>query len=182
MTKVIIGIAGEIASGKGTVAKYLKDKHQASLHRFSTMLRDILKRMSIEENRENMQKVSLIMRQAFGEDSLAKAIFGEVNGDSSSLVVVDGVRRFPDVKYLVTLPEFRLIYIEAEAKKRFERLRERGENTDDGQKTFEEFEKDGQGEAESQIRSLKERSAFVINNDGNLEDLYSQIENILRNI
>ncbi len=43
--KIILGFAGEIASGKGTAAKYLVGRHEAATYRFSTMLRDIVERL-----------------------------------------------------------------------------------------------------------------------------------------
>ncbi|RTZ78906.1 MAG: hypothetical protein DSY98_06640, partial [SAR324 cluster bacterium] len=53
------------------------------------------------------------------------------------------------------IPEFKLAYIETSMENRFERIKKRGENTDDKNKTFEEFKQDHKGEADSQIRGLK---------------------------
>ncbi len=179
MGKIILGFAGEMASGKGTAAKYLVEKYAGSTHRFSTMLRDVAKRMYLEENRENLQKLSTIFRQNFSEDILSKVVYHDVQGDAHDMVVVDGVRRFSDIAYLKTLPEFKLVYVEASLEKRYERIVTRGENADDASKTFEDFKKDQLQEAESQIRDLKDKADFVINNDGNLDELYAQIDKII---
>ncbi len=68
MNKIVLGLAAELAGGKGTVAKYVTEKYDGSSHRFSTMLRDILSRIYLPDSRENMQKLSTILRQNFGED------------------------------------------------------------------------------------------------------------------
>lgn len=180
MEKIILGFAGEISSGKGTAAKYLVEKYAGSTHRFSTMLRDVAKRMYLEENRENLQKISTIFRQNFSEDILSKVIFHDTQNDEHEVVVVDGVRRFSDIEYLKTLPEFKLVYIDASLEKRYERIVGRGENADDSSKTFEEFKKDQEQEAESQIRDLKGKADFVLDNNGSLEDLYAQIDKIIK--
>ena len=52
--KIIIGLVGQLACGKGTVAEYLKEKYGASVYRYSTMLRDVLNRLYLEINRVNM--------------------------------------------------------------------------------------------------------------------------------
>jgi len=179
MAKIILGLTAELAGGKGTVAKYVKEKYQGSSHRFSTMLRDVLDRLYLEQSRENMQKLSTIVRQNFGEDTLAKVIFEDVKKDNHGVVVVDGVRRPADIKYLRELPEFKLVYIDASLEKRYERIIKRGENPDDTTKTFEQFKKDQEGEADSLIRSLKEEANFVVDNNGNFEDLYRQIDKII---
>jgi dephospho-CoA kinase len=53
--KVVIGLTGKIASGKGTIKKYLVEIHNAEECRFSTVLRDILTRLNIENSRENTE-------------------------------------------------------------------------------------------------------------------------------
>jgi len=95
MQKIIIGVAGEIASGKDTVGKYIAEKYGALPLRFSQPLRDVLDRMGLEQNRENMAKLSLYLRKAFGEDILSKIILTEAEKSSSNLVVVDGAGAMP---------------------------------------------------------------------------------------
>jgi len=179
MAKIILGITGEMASGKGTVAKYAIEKYGAGSHRFSTMLRDVTKRMHQEESRDNLQNISTCLRQCFGEDILAKVMAEDVKKDSSEIIVIDGVRRLPDIKYLKEIPGFKLIYIETDLEKRYERIVKRGENSDDLNKTFEEFQKDQEKEAEQQIRGLKFEADFTVDNNGSLEDLYKQLDEIL---
>jgi dephospho-CoA kinase len=57
--KKIIGFVGPMASGKGAASDYLRKKHDAGYHRFSTMIRDVMRRLDIEDSRENMQKLSV---------------------------------------------------------------------------------------------------------------------------
>ncbi len=179
MAKIILGFAGEIASGKGTAAKYLVDKYGSGYFRFSTILRDVLKRLHLEESRENAQKLSTLLRQNFSEDILSKAISEDVLSDRHDIIAVDGVRRLSDIKYLKDLPGFRLVYIEADIEKRFERIVKRGENVDDKNKTFEEFVKDNNRETETQIRGMKNDADFAVDNNGAIAELYGKIDGIV---
>lgn len=180
MSKIILGLAGEISSGKGTTAKYICEKYNGSSHRFSTMLRDVARRMYLEENRENLQKISTIFRENFFDDILSSVIAKDVENDKYEIIAIDGVRRLADIVYLQKILGFKLVYIEADMKKRYERITNRGENSDDNSKTFEEFEKDHEREAERQIKDLKNHAEYVINNNGSLEDLYKQIDEIIK--
>ncbi len=182
MSKVIIGVAGEVASGKDTVGKYIAEKYQATALRFSQVLRDILDRMSLEQSQENMGKLSMHLRKAFGEDILSKGLIVEAERSPSDLVVVDGVRRFPDIIQMQASEQFYFIYVEASPEKRYERLTQRHNNSDDEGKTMAQFEKDALQESESQIRDLKEHADFVISNDGTLEELQKQVDDILTQI
>lgn len=177
--KIILGLAGEIVSGKGTTAKYIINKYNGSSHRFSTMLRDVARRMYLEENRENLQKLSTIFRQNFHDDLLSMVIAKDVENDNHKIIAIDGVRRLADISYLKKIDGFKLVYIEAEIEKRFDRIIKRGENTDDAKKTFEEFKKDHKREAELQIKELKNHADYVIDNNDKFDDLYRQIDKII---
>ena len=178
--KIILGFVGEMASGKGTIAEYLKEKYNASSHRFSTMLRDVADRLYIEKNRENLQRLSTVLRENFSQDLMSKVLAKDVDNDKNNVIVVDGVRRFSDITYLKKINNFKLVYVTADIKKRYERLLKRTENTDDQLKSFEEFKNDHKQEAEIEIVEVGTKADFKINNDGSFKELYDQIEEILK--
>lgn len=180
MNKIILGLVGEPASGKGTVVKYLEKKYGASSHRFSNPLRDVLNRLHLEVDRKNMQDISIILRSQFGQDLLAKIISQDAANDHNSIVIVDGVRRPADIEYLKKLPEFKLAYITTDIKTRYERLVQRGENTDDKTKTFEDFAKEHEVETEANIPTIGKTADFIIDNSKGLEELYKQIDKIIQ--
>lgn len=178
--KIIIGLSGEIASGKGTAAKYLVERHEAMTYRFSTILRDIVKRLHLTEDRDTLQKISTFMRKEFGEDTLAKVMFEDAKHDGHMLIVIDGVRRLEDVKYLRELPEFKLCYITAPMRTRYDRLVLRGENADDTSKTYADFEDDHKRESEREITKLEPFAQEIIDNTGSLPELYAQLDAIIK--
>ncbi len=177
--KIILGLSGEIASGKGTVARHIEEKYKGASFRFSTALRDVARRMSLEENRENLQKISTIFRENFNDDILSVVICRDVEKDAHQIIAIDGVRRMADIKYLKGLEGFKLVYIEAGLDNRYHRIIKRKENSDDGQKTYEEFKADHKREAEQQIKDLKNYADFVIDNNGTFEELYRQVDEII---
>ena len=179
MAKVIFGLVGPLAGGKDTVKKYLADKYKAENCRFSTILRDILKRIDVPIEREKLQQLSTILRQNFGEDVLAKVIATDVTNMKSDIVVVDGVRRMADIKYLTELPNFFLTVIDADLKIRYERMLKRNENVGDDKKTYEQFLKDHEAEADKETPIVMKKAKYKLNNDGSLEDLYRQVDELV---
>jgi dephospho-CoA kinase len=180
MAKLILGIAGEMSSGKGTIATHVVNERGGSSHRFSTILRDILDRVYLDQSRENFQVLSMILRKNFGEDIMAKSMYHDVKNDKHEIVVVDGVRRMADIAYLREIPHFKLVYVDADMRVRYERIVKRGEKTDDFNKTFEEFKAEHEADAEIQIRDLKNYADYIINNDGTFIDLYKQLDEIIK--
>ncbi len=180
MVKIIIGLTGEMASGKTTGAKYLQKKYSATIYRFSDILKGTLQRLHKQNNRKNLQEVSTMFRTVFGEDALAKAIAEDVRADNNKIVAVDGVRRLGDIEHLKKIEGFRLVYMETDLEICHQRISQRNEKIDDQGKTLSEFKKDRQREAEQQIRGLKKFSDFVIDNNGTLEELHEQIDKLVK--
>ncbi|MFA5999604.1 MAG: AAA family ATPase [Candidatus Paceibacterota bacterium] len=182
MSKVILGLVGSLASGKETTKKYVVEKYNAKDCRFSSILRDILSRVDLPNSRENLQKLSTVMRANFGEDLLARAIANDASKLDADVVVIDGVRRFTDISHLKDLENFILIKIDAEPKIRYERMKIRNENAGDDKKTFEEFLKDQEAEADKQIPEVMKTAKYAIENSGTFEDLYNQIDEIIKKV
>ncbi len=180
--KIILGLVGEIASGKGTVVKYLVNKYQASSYRFSTPIRDVCQRLKIETNRKNLQTMSAILRQTFGEDLFSKVMKEEAKNDNNNVVVIDGIRRPTDIIRLKELPEFKIIYVTANIKTRYQRLIKRAENSRDVLKTYSEFTQDHEAETEVAIPKIGEQADYKIDNNGTKSDLYKQIDTILNKL
>ncbi len=179
MRRIVLGLAGEMASGKGTVSEHLAKTCNTSQHRFSTMLRDVLDRLHLEQSRDNLQHLSTMIRKTYGEDTLARVMAEDVKNDDSEVVVVDGVRRLDDIKYLKELPEFKLVYIDVDLATRYERIIQRDENIDDQGKTFEQFVEESKSEAELQIAGLKEFADIVIDNNGTVDELHAQVDKMI---
>lgn len=179
MSKIILGFVGQLASGKGTAAAYLKKNYGAEVYRFSTMLRDVADRLYIPQTRENLQKISSLFRENFSEDIMSRVMAEDVKNNTHELIVVDGIRRPADAEHLRQIPGFILVHIFAELDTRYERLTERGENLDDNQKTKEEFIADHEREAELKIVDIAAEAQAEINNNGTLNELYQELDTLV---
>jgi len=177
--KIVIGFVGLLASGKGTSAKYLEEKYSAGTYRFSTMLRDLCDRIYIDKSRDNLIKMSEIIRETFGENTMARVMARDASEADNNIVIVDGIRRMADIEYLSRLPNFVLAEIFAEPKTRYERLIKRGENPDDNTKTYEQFLEDHKRSTEMSIPEVASHATEKIDNNGDLENLYSQLDDLI---
>lgn len=180
MAKLILGIAGEMGSGKEAVSRHLVNTYNADARNFSQILSDILSRLYLENTRENLAPLSLILRKAFGEDILAKAMYHDSVEDKADIVVIQGIRRVEDMSFLRQLPNFKFLYIEADMDVRYERVCKRREKANDGMMTFEQFEKSHQYETEQTIPDLKNYADFVLDNNGTYPQLYKQVDEIVK--
>lgn len=180
MAKHIIGIAGEMASGKDTVTAYLVERYGARQYRFSDPLRAILKIMHLDVTRDNLTALSTHLREAFGQDILAHIIEAEAEHSDQDIVVIDGVRRLSDIDLVRERSNFTLWYTEADPALRYERLHKRRENSDDSTLTFEQFLEDHSNETERFIPELKEYAQEIIENNGTLEALHARVDALVK--
>lgn len=180
--KLIIGLTGQLAAGKTTVAKYLADKHQGKVYGFSGPLRDIADRLTLPQTRENLANLSSILRRQFGQDIILRAIKRDVAADPCQFIILEGMRRYGDFLAFKELPNFHLIAVVAEQRRRYERLVKRHQNPDDTNKTWEQFQLDEQGEAEQDIPKAIAEAEYVIDNNDGLAALYRQAENIYQQL
>ncbi|PIR76321.1 MAG: hypothetical protein COU32_02890 [Candidatus Magasanikbacteria bacterium CG10_big_fil_rev_8_21_14_0_10_42_10] len=177
--KLILGITGNMASGKTTITDYIKEHYGGVSFRFSTMLRDILTRIHVDATRDNLQQLSTFLRATFGEDLMSKVIAEDVKEATDAIIIVEGVRRPSDVAYLKAIPGFHLIAVTADIRTRFDRITKRSENPDDQTKTFEVFEKEQTQEAEIKIDEISHEAEVLIDNNGDLDTLYKKIDEIM---
>lgn len=177
--KVIFGLVGEMGSGKGTVAKYIKEKYDGGHYSYSMIARDVLDRLYLEHIRENTSGISTVLRNKFGDDLFARVMSKDVEKDSKEIVVVDGVRTPADIEYLKKIATVTLLYIETDIQSCYERILKRQDKPDDSSKTFEKFEEEHTLETETRIKNIKQHADFVIDNNGTKEKLFQKIDNII---
>ena len=180
MQKKIIGLTGPIASGKGTVKKYIEEKYGGKDCKFSTVLRDVLNRIDEPISRESMQKMSFLLRENFGQNILAKAIAKDIKALDNNIIVIDGVRRLTDIDYLKDTHGFTLVKIDANPKIRYERMVIRNENKGDDKKTFEQFLNDHEADADREVPIVMSHASKALDNNGDLQNLYRQIDELLK--
>ena len=178
---MIIGIAGTIGSGKGTVVEYLKQKgfgHYSS----SDTLRAILREQGKEDVRVNMSQLAHDLMQQYPGGVLTMS-YERAKKDGARDFIMEAIHRETEAAYVRSMGGV-ILGVDADIKLRYERTQKR----DDGDKdrvTFEEFvessnrEDEGKGTTSANIRAVIVSADAVIHNDGTLEELHKQVDDVL---
>jgi len=106
--KIIIGLTGPIAGGKGVVADYLKEKG-FFYSSTSDRVREELRRRKIEIIREGLQKVADELRKKFGPEVLASRTYKKIINQKIPFGIIDSIRGEAEVDFLKEKPNFYLI-------------------------------------------------------------------------
>lgn len=179
MAKLIIGLVGDKGAGKGTMAQHLSTKYQAVTFAFPQILKDILARLYIPNTRKNLSDLALALRKLFGDDVLGQTIHKDIDNSNASIITLDGIRYFDEVKLLKEFPMFYLVYITADVKLRYSRVKMRGEKENETTMTFEEFLEEEKLQTELQIKDIAKTANFNVVNNGSKEEFYLAIGTLM---
>ena len=125
MTMVII--TGENRAGKSTTKDLLERAIRRSgicsvqTFEFRSYFEKALNALNIEPTRPNLQKISIVLREAFGEDIVADAIIQEIRKSKPDAAIVCGLRWPRDLKVLHSFAQNYLIHVTASIELRCER-------------------------------------------------------------
>lgn len=174
---LLIGLVGEKGSGKDTFAKYLQeisDKSVAHI-RFSDLLKQTLKLWDLPLTRANLQKLAQVLED-FGAGTVAHGLEKQIQNAEAEIIILDGIRWKPDVELLKKFPEHKLVYITADPKLRFERLKSRGEKDGEADMTYEQFLKEEKAPNELLIPEIGSEADFKVENNGSLEEFKEAVQ------
>lgn len=175
--KLILGITGANAAGKGEIALYLSRRGFTS-HSLSDVIRDEAAARGFPPEREHLIRVGNELREEGGAGVLAERILPRLGPRT----VVDSIRNPSEVAVLRRLPGFVLIGIRAPFEVRFRRARRRARPGDP--ETPEEFRRREEQENSADPRAQQLKATFeladhVVENGGDLSELHRALDRLL---
>ena len=172
-----IGLTGYMASGKGEIAKILKEQGYKYVS-LSDMVREEADAHELEHTRENLQRIGNRLREEFGGGVLGMRVREKIEKeDKDGNWVIDGVRNPAEAKELMKLDEFHFLGVVASSEIIVERIMGRGREGE--QSTTEEeilakldIEKGkDQPENGQQVDKCIDLIDFLIINKGTIDEL-----------
>lgn len=176
---MIIGLTGLNASGKGTVADYLKQCGFV-YYSLSDVIRDELAKEKKEPTREHMIRAGNELRTNGGPGVLAYGICRKI--DPAHNTVVDSIRNPAEVQVLRDHGGFALLEVTAPEDVRFERIKSRGRVGDPTDlatfRAVEQKELTGDPMAQ-QLIATGDLADKTIENAGDLENLNQNLKGVV---
>lgn len=185
---MIIGVVGKIAAGKTTIAKFFEEKGFCRVSCSDPLIDLLTHNLSeyswlpeipekSEPTRDKLIEYGRYLKETYGEDILIRLALDKKRNCEN--VVIDGVRSKGEIEAIKKRGGF-IIYVEARAEIRYERLKKRNAGKDRVIKSFEDFLKADEAEEKLYHTSkLKDLADFLIVNEGTLEELKAKVEEII---
>ncbi len=183
---MVIGITGSLGGGKGTVVEYLIEKYGFAHYSSSGLLTEMLKERGEVVDRDGMNRIAneLRAKNPAGVPAETFAKYEEEDGESDA--IFESLHSVPEVDFIKSVGGI-VIAVTANSDIRYERITKRGSVKDNVTKeqfiAQQEREEKGTGDPnKSNIFDTIKAADFVIENNGTLEELQKQVDEILKNI
>lgn len=178
---MILGVSGPNGAGKGEAVAFLRERSFDALS-LSDEIRAELRARGEDETRERMIETGRALRAAGGAGVLAERLVRRLLPDRN--YVVDSIRHPAEVEVLRRAsPSFRLLWIDAPATLRLERMRARGRGGDpataEDLARLEGRERGSADVAAQQLDAVQAIADFTVENAGSLDGLYSGLQEVL---
>lgn len=180
---MIVGLTGSFGAGKGCVADYLVSKGFRHFSARSFIILEIDRR-GLRVNRDSMTTVANDLRKQHGPTYIFEQLV-EMAREHGGDCVVESIRAVAEAQYLKSQGGF-VLGVDADPKLRYERIVNRGSETDNV--TFEEWrdqeirESNPDDPTKQDIFGALKESNVVVRNEGTIEELHQQIDEVLEQI
>ncbi len=184
---MIIGIAGTIGSGKGTVVEFLKSKGFAH-YSSSKLLGELVEREGNPKIREFLSPMATKLQQEYPGGVVEKNFREKFLIENPEHAVFEAIHRQSEANFLKSVGGV-IVCTDADLKTRYERAVLRNEGEKD-HVTFENFQKqayieeEGAGDAsrDNNIRAVITEADIVLMNDGTQEEFLNKVTKTLEEL
>ncbi len=182
---IIIGITGTLGAGKGTIVEYLVKNHGFKHYSVRDYIGNEIKKRGKEINRDTLVEVANDLRAhnspSFITDELYKIAVSK--GENA---VIESIRTPGEIESLRRSKNFVLLAVDAPVEIRYQRIILRQSETDRvSEETFIQNEKREMTSTDPNKQNLSKcilEADYLLNNGGNKEALYEQLEKILNKL
>lgn len=179
---IIIGITGTIGAGKGTIVDYIVEKHGFKHLSVRQFLIDIILERGLSPNRDSMVSVANELRAAHEPSYITDRLYDKAL-ESGQNCIIESIRTPGEIISLRKKENFYLFAVDAEPKKRYDRIVIRNSETDNiNFETFlanEEREMKSENPNHQNLSKCIQMANYVFANNKTIEDLQNEIEAIL---
>jgi dephospho-CoA kinase len=182
---IIIGITGTLGAGKGTVVDYLLKNHKFIHFSVRQFIAEVITAAGEEVNRDTLTHTANKLREQHGPGYIIDELYKKAEKTSGNCII-ESIRTPGEITSLRKHSGFVLLAVDADIHTRYKRIVIRNSETDridfDTFRSNEEREMHSTDPNRQNLSECIKHADYVISNNGSLEELHKQTEDILEKI
>lgn len=179
---LIIGITGTLGAGKGTLVEYLRTQRQFSYFSVRQFLMEEVHKRGLEPNRDSLTIVANDLRANHSPSYIVDELYRRA-AETGGNAIIESIRAVGEVESLRKKGSFVLVAVDADPKKRYERIQLRASETD--HIDFETFlsnerrEMNNSDPNKQNLQACMKMADITFNNDGSIDELHAKVDQFL---
>lgn len=182
---MIIGITGTNGAGKGEVVRYLVEEKGYTHYSVRDEITAEIERRGLVVDRPSMNEVGTDLRATHGPDYFTKLFVQKAKGQGLDDIVIESIRS-PYEATAIHEAGGKVVVVDADLETRYYRVVTRGSTTD--KVSFDDFcvqqeremtSEDPTNPAKMDIKAVIAQADVHLQNNGLLQDLYTEIDKAL---
>ncbi len=171
----VIGIVGMPGVGKTTALKVART--YGTIISMGDVIRDEAKSLGLENNSENLGRISKILREKNGPDVIAQRCIDKLKKNNQSQCFIDGIRSNHEVELFKNHFNIKIIAIVASDELRHQWIL--GRKREDDTTSIDKIIQRDDREISFGIKEVIENAEYKIQNNGTVEDLEKKCSDII---
>lgn len=124
--KIVLAITGTTGAGIDTLVECISTRLKINHQSARNLITEEIKKRNLSANKNSMNKIGIELREKNGSDFIVKTLYKRGLTSKEEILLIESVINPSEVRFLKSIPNIRILGVDADLRTRFVRKHRRG--------------------------------------------------------